>query len=83
MSSNRDKMGWRKSPYAFSEQGVSMLSSVLKSKVAVDVSIEIRFLIIDNGTVYYFRASLKDLSKKWFAFSKMEMDGRDILGRLN
>ncbi|MDR0981671.1 MAG: virulence RhuM family protein [Culturomica sp.] len=29
-----------------------------------------RFLIIDN-TVYHIGASLKDLGKKWFAFSKM------------
>ena len=28
-------------PYAFTEQGVSMLSSVLKSKVAIDVNISI------------------------------------------
>ena len=31
-----------------------------------------RFLIIDNGReVYHIGASLKDLGKKWFAFSKM------------
>ena len=29
-----------------------------------------RFLLIDD-TVYHFGASLKDLGKKWFAFSKM------------
>lgn len=31
-----------------------------------------RFLIIDNNEVYHLGASLKDLGKKWFAFSKME-----------
>ncbi len=31
-----------------------------------------RFLIIDNNEVYHIGASLKDLGKKWFAFSKME-----------
>ena len=31
-----------------------------------------RFLCIDN-TVYHIGASLKDLGRKWFAFSKMEM----------
>lgn len=30
-----------------------------------------RFLIIDNTEVYHLGASLKDLGKKWFAFSKM------------
>ena len=32
-----------------------------------------RFIIIDNTTVYHFGASLKDLGKKWFAFSRMEI----------
>jgi hypothetical protein len=31
-----------------------------------------RFLIIDNVEVYHLGASLKDLGKKWFAFSKMD-----------
>ena len=30
-----------------------------------------RFIIIDNSDVYHLGASLKDLGKKWFAFSKM------------
>jgi len=29
------------------------------------------FLIIDGNEVYHLGASLKDLGKKWFAFSKM------------
>jgi hypothetical protein len=33
-----------------------------------------RFLIIDGNTVYHIGASLKDLGKKWFAFTKMEKD---------
>ncbi|MBA3986324.1 MAG: ORF6N domain-containing protein [Flavobacteriales bacterium] len=31
-----------------------------------------RFLVIDNTEVYHLGASLKDLGKKWFAFSKLE-----------
>lgn len=31
-----------------------------------------RFLIIDGTEVYHLGASLKDLGKKWFAFSKLE-----------
>jgi len=31
-----------------------------------------RFLIIDNEDIYHLGASLKDLGKKWFAFSKLE-----------
>ena len=31
-----------------------------------------RFLIIDGKEVYHLGASLKDLGRKWFAFSKLE-----------
>lgn len=31
-----------------------------------------RFLIIDNKEIYHFGASIKDLGKKWFSFSKMD-----------
>ena len=41
-----------------------------------------RFLIIDENEVYHIGASLKDLGKKWFAFSKMDMGSLSILGRL-
>ena len=40
-----------------------------------------RFLCIDN-TVYHIGASLKDLGKKWFAFSKMEMKTKELLGKI-
>ncbi|MEI2421793.1 hypothetical protein V6O07_16065, partial [Arthrospira platensis SPKY2] len=33
-----------------------------------------RFLILDGDTVYHVGASLKDLGKKWFAFTKMEKE---------
>ena len=39
--SNREKMGLRKSPLAFTEQGVAMLSSVLNSDRAIMVNIQI------------------------------------------
>jgi ORF6N domain len=32
-----------------------------------------RFIIIDNQQLYHLGASLKDLGKKWFAFSKMDI----------
>ncbi len=41
-----------------------------------------RFMILDNKEVYHIGASLKDLGKKWFAFSKFEMAALEILGRL-
>ncbi len=42
-----------------------------------------RFLIIDNKEMYHIGASLKDLGKKWFAFSKFDKDAFKILERLN
>jgi ORF6N domain. len=41
-----------------------------------------RFIIIDGNTVYHFGASLKDLGKKWFAFSKMDIGAAEMLGKL-
>ena len=41
-----------------------------------------RFLIIDDD-VYHIGASIKDLGKRWFAFSKMEMPANEIINRLN
>ena len=32
-----------------------------------------RFLIIDRNELYHIGASLKDLGKKWFAFSKLDI----------
>jgi hypothetical protein len=38
-----------------------------------------RFLIIDEE-VYHIGASIKDLGKKLFAFSKMSIDVKELLG---
>jgi len=57
--SNDDKMGLRRPPYVFSEQGVAMLSAVLRSETAVKMSINImnafivmRRLIASNVQVF-------------------------------
>jgi len=41
-----------------------------------------RFMIIDNREVYHFGASLKDLGKKWFAFSKFDKEALTLLDKL-
>ena len=38
-----------------------------------------RFMIIDGKDLYHFGASLKDLGKKWFAFSKMDVEIADMI----
>jgi phage regulator Rha-like protein len=42
-----------------------------------------RFLIIDNKEIYHLGASLKDLGKKWFAFSKFEKGAVEMLVKLS
>ncbi|MDY0124209.1 ORF6N domain-containing protein [Sulfurimonas sp.] len=42
-----------------------------------------RFLIIDEKEIYHFGASLKDLGKKWFAVSKMDINSFELLEKLN
>jgi hypothetical protein len=41
-----------------------------------------RFIVIDEKIIYHFGASLKDLGKKWFGFSKMEIEAVEMLSRL-
>ncbi|MBN2095989.1 ORF6N domain-containing protein [Candidatus Peregrinibacteria bacterium] len=53
--------GHRKPPYAFTEQGVAMLSSVLRSPQAVKVNIEIMRAFIKLRQVF---ASHKELAKE-------------------
>jgi hypothetical protein len=42
-----------------------------------------RFLIIDNKEIFHIGASLKDLGKKWFAFSKFEKDSINLIEKLD
>lgn len=94
-------------PYVFTEQGVAMLSAVLRSDVAVNVSIQIfdactyaschskrakkdTVLIdnyidedtIDRKNLYHLRSSLKNLGKKWFAFSKLDGMTETVMNNL-
>jgi hypothetical protein len=41
-----------------------------------------RFWVIDNKEIYHLGASLKDLGKKWFAFSKMDNAGLALLEKV-
>jgi hypothetical protein len=41
-----------------------------------------RFLIIDEKELYHIGASLKDLGKKWFAFSKIDLDIKYLMKQL-
>ncbi len=41
-----------------------------------------RFLIIDRQVIYHVGSSLKDLGKKWFAFSKIGLDAQEMIEKL-
>ncbi len=41
-----------------------------------------RFLIIDGKTVCHTGASPKDLGKKWFAFSKINLNVKEMINKL-
>jgi phage regulator Rha-like protein len=42
-----------------------------------------RFLILDDKEIFHIGASLKDLGKKWFAFSRFESGAVEMLSKLN
>ena len=59
--SNKEKMGIRKMPYVFTEQGVAMLSSVLNSDRAIEVNIQIMRVFTKLREII---SSHKDLARK-------------------
>lgn len=68
------KMGLRRQPYAFTEQGVAMLSSVLHSARAIDVNIEIMRVFVRLRQVVAAHAELArkldELEKKYAEHDK-------------
>lgn len=61
------RMALRRRPYAFTEQGVAMLSSVLKSDRAIDVNVEIMRAFVRLREML---ASHKDLARKLAALER-------------
>ncbi|WP_418185412.1 ORF6N domain-containing protein [Aliarcobacter vitoriensis] len=57
-TSNKELMGLRKLPFVFTEQGVSMLSAVIRSQIAVEVSIKIIKSFIDMRNFLQNNASI-------------------------
>ncbi len=67
--SNREKMGLRKAPFVFTEHGVLMLSSVLKSERAIQVNIQIvkTFIKLREMLSHYkdLKEKVEDMEKKY------------------
>ncbi len=77
----------RTNPYAFTEQGVAMLSAVLRTHVADEVSVKImdafvkmRHCIIDKKILYSCGSSFKDLGKKCFSINRF--DDKEYLNKI-
>ena len=78
MISNADRKGLRYAPMAFTEQGVAMLSSVLRSKRAIAVNVQImrtfvrlRQMLTSNAEL---ARKLEQLEEKYDAQFKVVFD---------
>jgi hypothetical protein len=78
VTSNREKMGIRRSPYAFTENGVAMLSSALNSRRAILVNIEImraftrlREMIQSHKKIW---EKIEEMEKKYDSHFKVVFD---------
>ena len=74
--------------YAINQRVERLESKVLEHDQKFDLIIETftrshdRFMIIDSKTIYHIGASLKDLGKKWFAFSRININAKEILEKI-
>jgi len=78
MTSNAGRGGHRYAPYAFTEQGVAMLSRVLRSKRAIHVNVEIMRAFVRLRQLLATHADLarklEQLEKKYDAQFKVVFD---------
>ncbi|MBK9359265.1 MAG: ORF6N domain-containing protein [Bacteroidales bacterium] len=72
--SNNDKMGLRRPPYVFTEQGVAMLSSVLNSDRAILVNIQIIRIFTRMRTLL---ESHKEILRKLEFLEKKDIEQED------
>ncbi len=90
-TSNSDKMGLRRRPYAFTENGVAMLSSVLTSDRAIEVNIQImrtftrlKTLALENNEL---KAIISKIENKLNSHESHILDNKkvikEIIGTLN
>ena len=77
-SSSQNWGGTRKLPYAFTEQGVAMLASILKSETAVKVSIQIMNAFVQ---MRHFLASNGSLFARLDSVEKQQIETEEKLNR--
>ena len=72
--SDNDRMGLRKPPFVFTEQGVAMLSSVLNSDRAILVNIQIMRVFTKMRALLY---SHKEILRKLESIEKKDIEQDD------
>lgn len=85
-TSNFVKMGLRKAPYAFTENGVAMLSSVLRSPLAIQVNIGIMRAFTELrklATTLPSSNKNTDITQLRKDFDELKLDIEDILHNQN
>ena len=82
--SNSIKMGLRRAPYAFTELGVAMLSSVLSSKTAIQINIAImRAFVTVRKAVSQISDTDNRLNRLEQNFSELKCDLEEIFTDYN
>jgi len=89
-TSNKEKMGMRKLPLAFTEQGVAMLSSVLNSDTAIAVNIKIirvftrmrEFLLSNKDILLKLEQLEKELVKQGGRLQKHDREMQAVFSAL-
>ena len=83
VTSKADKKGLRRNPYAFTEQGVAMLSGVLNSDAAIDVNIKIMraFVAIRRLTSLPYTVNRIEIIEK--EIQRLKADFDDTLANQN
>lgn len=80
VTSNSIKMGLRRPPYAFTENGVAMLSSVLKSAIAIHVNIGIMRAFTEYRKIAIaLPQSNEDVVQLRKDFEELKLDIEDVL----
>ncbi len=83
-TSNKEIMGMRKKPYAFTEQGVAMLSSVLNSEKAIEVNIAImRVFVMVNRAFSSYKELVKKINQIKDEQIKQKKSVKEIVSTIN
>ena len=81
--SNSIKMGLRRPPFAFTELGVAMLSSVLNSTTAIQINMSIMRAFVAVRQMIADNSPLKRLSTLEKNFNELKQDLEDIFADYN